>query len=155
MAESDNRMTNQRLEKFFAEYEARTNRALDGKVDVEAIVKAFSDCFIGANPNGVMCGRNDEKLRAAISQGMEFYRNIGTKSMKITSISITSLDDYHLMAKVYWQAFYEKKDGSNETIDFDVIYLLQEIDEKMRIFAYISGDEQKALRDRGLISVRI
>jgi len=46
MAEPDNRMTNQRLEKFFVEYEARTNRALDGEVDIKAIAEAFSDCCI-------------------------------------------------------------------------------------------------------------
>ncbi len=151
MAEPDDMMTNQRLEKFFVEYEARTNRALDGEVDIEAIAEAFSDCFMGASPNGVMCSRNDEKLRAAISQGMEFYRSIGTKSMEITSISITSLDDYHSMVRVYWRAFYEKKDGSIVTIDFDVVYLLQIINEKIRIFAYITGDEQKVLHERGLI----
>ncbi len=151
MAESDYRMTNQRLEKFFAGYEARTNRALDGEADIEAIAGAFSDCFIGASPNGVMCGKNDEKLRAAISQGMEFYRSIGTKSMKISSVSITPLDGCHSMVRIYWRAVYEKKNGGNETIDFDVIYLLQIIDGKIGIFAYITGDEQKALRERGLI----
>ncbi len=151
MAKSDDSIADQRLQKFFAEYEARTNRALDGEVDIEAIIRAFSDCFIGANPNGVMCSKNDETFRAAISQGMEFYRSIGTKSMKITSISITPLDDYHSMAKVYWRASYEKKDGVKETIDFDVIYLLQIIKEKIGIFVYITGDEQKALRERGLI----
>ncbi len=151
MAEFDNRMINQRLEKFFADYEARTNRALDGAVDIEAITGSFSDCFLGANPNGVACGRNDEVFRAAISQGMEFYRSIGTKSMKITSISITSLDDCYSMAKVYWRALHEKKDSCKEAIDFCVIYLLQEVEGKIRIFAYVTGDEQKALRDRGLI----
>ncbi len=151
MAESDYRMINQRLEKFFAGYEARTNRALDGEIDIEAIAEAFSNCFIGASLNGVMCGKNDEKLRAAISQGMEFYRSIGTKSMKISSVSITPLDDNHSMARVYWRALYEKKGEGSEMIDFDVIYLLQMIDEKIRIFAYITGDEQKVLRERGLM----
>lgn len=151
MAEFDEEMTNQRLKEFFADYETRTNKALDGVVDIEAIAGSFSDCFLGANPNGVACGRNDETFRAAISQGMEFYRSIGTKSMEINSISITPLDDFHSMAKVYWRALYEKKDGSKETIDFSVIYLLQGIKGKIKIFAYITGDEQKALRERGLI----
>lgn len=151
MAELDSGVTDQKLEEFFAEYEARFNRALGGSVDVEAIAGAFTDCFIEANPKGVACGKNDEKFRTMIPQGMEFYRSIGTKSMKIASLSITPLDDCHSMVKVHWQAFYEKKDGSKDVIDFDVIYLLQTGGKKMKIFAYITGDEQKVLRERGLI----
>jgi hypothetical protein len=40
----------QALQQFFAEYEARFNRALEEppEVDVEATAGAFTDCFIGA-----------------------------------------------------------------------------------------------------------
>lgn len=146
-----NLFVDQRIEKFFAEYESRFNRALVGSVDAEAFAGSFTDCFLEANPNGVLCGKNDEKFRAAIPQGMEFYKTIGTKSMKIVSLSITLLDDYHSMVKVHWNSFYEKKDSSKEQIDFDVIYFLRTANESIKVFAYITGDEQKALRERGLI----
>jgi hypothetical protein len=45
----------------------------------------------------VNCGRNDEQFRAAIPQGNAFYRSIGTKSMKITGLEITPLDDFHTL----------------------------------------------------------
>jgi hypothetical protein len=141
------------LEDFFTEYEARTNRALSATpdVDTEAIAQAFADCFIEASPNGINCGKNDEQFRAVIPQGFAFYRSIGTKSMRVDSLRITHLDDYHSMVKVYWDSRYTKKDGIEEAIEFNVIYFLQMIDTEPKIFAYITGDEQKAMQQRGLI----
>ncbi|HWR25053.1 MAG TPA: hypothetical protein VN278_02355 [Methanosarcina sp.] len=142
---------NRRLEEFFREYEARFNRALAGTVDAEATANAFADCFIEANPSGVLCGKNDDQFRNIIPQGYEFYKKIGTKSMSIDSVKISLLDEYHSMAKVHWHALYGKSDGSEERIEFDVIYFVQILEEKPKIFAYITGDEQGVLREKGLI----
>jgi len=140
-----------KLEEFFREYEARFNKSLTGTIDVEATANSFADCFIGANPFGVLCSKNDDQFRIVIPQGYEFYISIGTKSMSIDSIKVSSLDEYHSMVKVHWRAFYNKRDGSEELIEFDVIYFVQIIDEKPKIFAYITGDEQGVLREKGLI----
>jgi hypothetical protein len=102
-------------------------------------------------PLEFLCGKNDDGFRNAIPQGYEFYRNIGTKSMNIDSVNISSLDEYHSMVKVHWNALYSKRDGSEEKIEFDVIYFVQVIEEKPKIFAYITGDEQGVLREKGLI----
>lgn len=141
----------QKLKEFFSEYEARFNRAMAGTIETEATANAFASCFIEATPFGVNCGKNDDQFRMVIPQGYKFYRNIGTKSMKIVSLEIISLDDYHSMAKVHWQAIYNKKDGSEDAIEFDVIYFIQTIKDQLKIFAYITGDEQGVLRERGLI----
>jgi hypothetical protein len=142
-----------KIRDFFAQYEARVNRALEETPDFDAkgTAEAFSDFFIAANPNGVACGKNDEKFQLQILHGYEFYRSIGTKSMKISRLTTTSLDEFHVQTKVRWQSNYEKRDGKGEKIDFDVIYLLQIIGEKPKIFAYITGDEERDLRERGLI----
>jgi len=141
------------MEDFFAAYAAGFNKALADapEIDVEATAGAFAGCFIAADPNGVACGKNDEQFRTQIPAGFAFYRSIGTKSMRIASLEVTPLDDYHLMAKVHWEAVYLKPDGGEERIDFDNIYFVQTIGEKPRIFGYITGDEQKLLRERGLI----
>jgi hypothetical protein len=52
---------------------------------------------------------------------------------------------------VHWRSFYTKKDGREELIEFDVIYFVQMRDEKPKIFAYITGDEQGVLREKGFI----
>ena len=141
------------LSDFFAAYEARTNQALADPpdVDVEATVSAFAEAFIHADPNGVRCGRNDGELRSAIPQGFAFYRRIGTKSMRIIGLTATPLDDHHAMAKVQWRAEYRTDDGREERIDFEVIYFVQTTTGRPKIFAYITGDEQKAYREHGLL----
>jgi hypothetical protein len=141
------------IQDFFAAYEVRFNRALadSAEIDVEAMAGAFADCFIAADPNGVLCGKNDEEFRTRIPEGFAFYRNIGTKSMRIASLAVTPLDGCHLMANVHWESVYRKTDGSEERIDFDNIYFVQILGGKPRIFGYITGDEQKLLRERGLI----
>jgi hypothetical protein len=119
-------------------------------VDIEGVADSFASSFIGANPSGVLCGKNDAEFHAAMSQGYAFYKAIGTKSMRVGSIDVTRLDEYHVMAKVHWDSRYAKND-TEIRIEFDVIYFLQVTGDKPRIFAYITGDEQKTLREHGLI----
>lgn len=140
------------LEQFFSQYAERFNRALRGeKPDTEGTIHSFAACFIEANPTGVMCGQNDNKFKEAIPQGYEFYRSIGITAMKITSTEITLLDELHSMVKVGWRSEFIRKDQSSGNIDFMVIYLLQMMDNAPRIFAYITGDEQAALKANGLV----
>ena len=148
-----NERLNERIRDFFAQYEARVNSALQAtaKADAKATAQAFSDCFIAANPGGVACGKNDEQFQLQILQGFEYYRSIGTKSMKISGLKVTALDEFHVQAIIRWQSDYVRRDGKGERIDFDVIYLLQTIGERPKIFAYITGDEERALREKGLI----
>lgn len=142
-----------KLEDFFAAYAARTNAALADppEVNAEATANAFAGCFIEASPNGIHCGTNNDEFRAAIPKGYEFYRSIGTKSMEIGSLTLTPLDDFHTQAKVHWVAKYQKQDGSQDEIEFDVIYFVQLLGDEPKIFAYITGDEQQVYKDKGLI----
>jgi hypothetical protein len=139
------------LEKFFADYARRFNESLKGNVDVEATAAAFASCFIEASIHGVICAKNDDQFRAMIPRGTDFYRSIGTTSMNIRSTEITSLDDHHDMVRVFWGSLYVKPDGAQVTIDFDVIYVLEDIRGTPKIFGYITGDEQNVLREHGLI----
>ena len=140
-----------RINQFFTAYEKRYADALAGSIDVEATAAVFADAFIEANPFGVQAGKNDEELRKVIPEGMEFYRKIGTKSMEVDSVSITPLDPLHYLAKVHWRATYAKKDKSELLIEFDVIYFLQDINQELKIFAYITGDERGVMKEHGLI----
>ncbi|QEC44280.1 hypothetical protein [Pseudobacter ginsenosidimutans] len=140
-----------RIKAFFTAYEKRYADALAGSIDVEATAAAFAEEFIEANPFGVHAGRNDEELRKVIPKGMEFYREIGTKSMEVGNLSITTLDPLHYLAKVHWRATYRQKDKDDLLIEFDVIYFLQDIGQKLKIFAYITGDERGVMKEHGLI----
>jgi hypothetical protein len=145
-------MTNTKeIDDFFNRYASIVNNALFGDtLDTETIRKFFANYVVGANPLGIAGGSNDEQFQKSIRQGIEFYRQIGITSMNISSKEITLLDDLHAMVKVFWKSFYSKDSTSGE-ICFDVVYIVQNIEDNPRIFAYITGDEQGALREHKLI----
>jgi hypothetical protein len=140
-----------KIEEFFQEYEARFEAGIKGDVDIDGTTAAFANCFVEASPVGITCGQNDTAFREAIPKGYDFYKSIGTQSMKIIAREIIPLDDFHFICKVHWRASYLKKNTKNEEIiDFDVFYVLQHLNGTLKIFAYITGDEQKVLKERGL-----
>ena len=141
------------LSAFFMAYSERINEALGTKprVDSDAMAAAFADAFIEAGPQGVSCGRNDDNYREMIARGLEFYRSIGTRSMRVLAIESGEIKDGHFMARVFWQADYRKKDGSSISLEFDVVYFLQKQQDELKIFAYVTGDEQQAYKDAGLL----
>ncbi len=144
-------MLKEKIDSFFDAYAARVNSFLQGaEADTDGAVKAFADCFVEASPVGIICGRNDEEFKKAIPKGYAFYKSIGTKSMAIVSKNITELDEYHVMVKVNWSSVYLPENKKEIVIDFDVIYFLQCKDQSLKIFAYITGDEQKVLKEKGL-----
>lgn len=140
-----------KIHDFFNAYEANFNRALAGDTSGvrQSIAASFASCFVETSPSGVNCGQNDEFFLTKISQGFAFYKNIGSRSMKITSKNIDKLDNYHSLVKVKWH-YTAKKNNKELGIDFEIFYLLRSTDDKVQIVAYITGDEQKALRENGL-----
>ena len=140
------------IEQFFTEYEAGFNRALaePGAVNAETTAAAFADCFIAASPHGVNCGRNDRALLDHVAKGYAFYREIGVKAMRIRVLAPTPLDRWHWGVRVGWASEYEH-DGRTGTIEFEVLYFLQVLDRRPRIFAWIAGDEEEAFREHGLV----
>lgn len=139
------------IEEFFSDYEKHFNDAMTGEGNVDQnISNAFAECFVESSPAGIMCGKNDEGFAAKINDGFEFYKSIGSKAMNIISKEVTLLDDVHAMAKIYWRYSYEK-DEKKGSIDFNAFYLVNTVNEEPRIFAYIAGDEQKALKSSGLV----
>ena len=140
------------LNTFFTLYADRFNHAINGESpDIEGTAKSFSDSFIAANPLGVRCGNNDENFRTALSQGYEFYKTIGVTEMQIISLETTILDHFHEMTKIRWNCRYLKKDNSEGSIEFENFYFTQTKEKETKIFAYITGDEQAALKENGLI----
>lgn len=142
----------QQIDQFFNHYCDVFNRALNGDdTCIDLASSLFETCFIAVNPFGVRCGQNDSTFRDAMKEGYLFYRSIGIVSMAIVSKVITVLDDFHTMVKVRWRSDFIKKDGNSGSIGFDNIYFTKTRDEQHRVFAYITGDEQAALKEAGLV----
>jgi hypothetical protein len=139
------------IQDFFNRYASTMNNALFGDAyDIDSIMSSFANFVVGANPMGVAGGKNDDQFAEAIRQGIDFYKKIGIVSMNIVSKEITALDDFHAIVKIFWSSFYEKEMVSGE-ISFQVVYLVQCKDSAIKIFAYVTGDEQAAFRAHKLV----
>lgn len=142
----------QQIDDFFNQYSDIFNNAISGyDHDIEQTAELYSDCFIGANPLGVQCGKNDKELRDFLLNGYEFYKKLGTTSMDIVSKEITILDEFHTMTKVWWKSNFIKQDSSKVSIEFENIYFTQTKDNQHKVFAWITGNEQAVLKEYGLI----
>jgi hypothetical protein len=143
----------QYLDAFFDQYAGRFNQALKGEdmPDVKDTMNCFDHYFIESSPLGVVCSKNDDHFKDAIPKGYQFYEDTGITSMNILSKEITLLNDFHAMVKVHWSSAFRRHDHSTGTIEFDVFYFLRMEKSEYKIFAYITGDEQKALKDHGLV----
>jgi hypothetical protein len=144
----------QQVDAFFKAYAKRSDDALhDPPVeDIGGMVTSFASYFVGSGPAGVMGGANDDKFRAAVPQGNERYRALGGKAFRLESVRSTELDALHVMARVDWAFDYERNsDGRRGTITFQNIYLLTFASGEPKVFAFITPDEQQALKDHGLL----
>ena len=144
-------MKKEQVEKFFQKYEQFFMQSLSGNVIFDEITELYAPEFIAASPMGVMTGKNDIDFQKALSYGYEQYRKMGTIGMHICKIKVYPIDEYHSVAHVSWRASYQKSDKSRVDIDFEVHYLMQEIKGKLRVFGWISGNEQEVLRENGII----
>ena len=136
---------------FFAGYVDAFNRSLGDTVDIEGIQRHFSSCFVGAGPQGVQCGQNDEQFAEMLQQGYAFYRQVGTRAMYVRNVTTTPIDDAHRLARVAYRAHYVKPDGEPLEIDFEVSYMLAERGTTYEIFAFVTGDEMALYREHGLL----
>ena len=86
-----------------------------------------------------------------MAKGYERYRDLGTKSMKVESIETHEIDDCHLIARVRWQSVYQKPGEDEIPIPFDVNYLLEQRENELKVFGWITGDEEALLNVNGVI----
>lgn len=136
---------------LFRRYQEFFMQSLAGRFDRDAVKALYASEFIDASPAGVTAGKNDEALLAAMAQGYEHYRKIGTKEMTVRGIRISPVDDLHCVAHVAWTAVYQRDDLPRTAIDFDVHYLVQVRDGEAKVFGWMAGDENALLKERGVI----
>lgn len=139
------------VRKLFERYEAVFNKALSSTIDMDEVASLYASDFIAASPAGVMTGKNDNHFTQVMMQGYEHYRAIGTKEMRIRNVRLSPIDELHCVAHVAWTATYARTDKPDLPIDFEVHYLVQNLDGKPTVFGWVSGDEQALLRQHGII----
>ena len=144
-------MTKDELEKFFQRYERFFMQSLSGEIDGDGMSALYAPESMAASPRGVLAGKNYVGFRQALSDGYEQYRKMGTKKMRVRGVEMSQIDDLHCVANVAQTASYEVANNQKVDIDFDVHYLMQELNGKLHIFGWISGNEQELLKQYGVI----
>ncbi|RUX03618.1 MAG: nuclear transport factor 2 family protein [Mesorhizobium sp.] len=129
--------------KFFAAYAEFYNDALLPEADLKGVADIYSSAFISVTPGAVMAGENGKQLIEIMKKGFEGYT--------CKDVSVTPIDRDHCVAKVQWAGEYQNKKAALITIDFEVSYLLERRDGKLKVFGWISGDEQAEFRKHGLL----
>jgi hypothetical protein len=71
--------------------------------------------------------------------------------MTLLKVEATPIDAGHDMVRPYFRADYRRKDGETLSIEFDVVYMLQQREGGPKIFAFVSGDEMGLYRQHGLV----
>jgi hypothetical protein len=139
-------------EMFFREYASAYERSLGESVDVAAIRGFFAEAFIAASVGGqVAVGANDETFEETLRRGYVFYKAIGTTTMKVDRVESEVLYENHDRVRVFYLAGYRKRDGTEVSIPFDVMYLLQRRSGGPKIFGFVAGDEMAVYRQHGLV----
>ncbi len=142
-----------KVRRLFDEYGRVSNDALRDETAVRATLVAsfFAPYFVGSTPKAVFGGPNDVTFRKMIPQGFARYRDCGGKRMDITGVKVTPLNDLHALAEIGWDFAYVNKAGEGGNVRFTNFYFVTIADGEPRIFAYITGDEDKAMQDHGLV----
>ena len=134
---------------LFERYARTFDRGLQGEDVAAETAEYFAPQFIASVPSGVYTGANGDPLREAVTGGFERYRALGTRAMLLGDIRVVPIDERHVLAFVSWTATYEKDDAVIG-IPFTNCYFLR-VDERLRIFGWVVGDEEAALREHGIV----
>ena len=140
----------QAVAELFARYERLFAEVLAGREEAAAFAALYTDDVIGAAPQGVVAGRTADYL-GLLAQGFARYRALGTQEMRVTGLDVTPIDAGHCLARVGWSASYARDDLPPVTIAFDVHYLVRLHGPEARVFGWIAGDEEEALRRHGVM----
>ncbi len=139
------------VRKFFKAYERVYNDAMGGEVNMDDVGQMYSTGFVSVTPAGVMVGENGQPLKDVMRKGFEAYRALGSKKMTYTDVAVTAIDRDHCVARVQWSGQYQRKNKECLTIDFEVNYLVERRDGRLKVFGWITGDEQAEFRKHGLL----
>jgi hypothetical protein len=136
---------------FFSRYANLFNRAVIGEVDLSAIKTLYTDEFIAATPKGVHAGAINDAFEDAMLKGYDRYRAMGAKSMSVEGIDVHEVDDAHCVARVRWNSVFQKRGEDAIHILFDASYLLVQQGGRIKVFGWITGDEEGVLKENGVL----
>lgn len=138
---------------LFDAYAKRSDDALKDppQEDVDGVVASFAPYFVASSPRGVIGGANDERFRQMVPKGFARYREVGGRHMTIKGLNVIELDHCHAVADVDWDFAYTNKAGESGHVTFTNFYFITVADGSAKVFAYVTPDEDEAMKAHGLI----
>ena len=138
-------MSRDQLDTLFKQYETAFN-----KLDLKTISGYYADTFISAGPKGVIA-QSKKEFEEKAEEAVGFYRSVGHRSARIISKRVMPICDKYDMVVIRWGVTFEKT--GSKIIEFDISYIVYEIDDLPRIILFISHeDEEEAMKKLGLIN---
>lgn len=117
--------------------------------EMNELASMFADFTVGSSPQGVI-GAASSDLPPYLKGAQANYRRVGGKRFGITDVRISDIDDIHAECRVDWNFAYVNKSGQSGNVRFTNIYYLSFAGGTPKIFAFITPDETKAMREHGL-----
>jgi hypothetical protein len=97
------------------------------------------------------CGGGDRPIRGRVRTRRRYEPTWGARIPTCREARATRSARRHGVAHVAWTATYARGDGPDVAIDFEVHYLLQERDGELKVFGWVSADEEASLREHGIL----
>lgn len=112
--------------------------------DPDRTLSFYGDFAVASTLSFVGCLRGAEEMATAFRQVADGQRRTGLVGMKPNRVEATELDAFHLLAKVWWNAQFEKT--GDQVIEFQVSYVLRRVEDGFQILLYISHQDETEMR---------
>lgn len=109
----------------------------------------FAANVVGSSPQGVVAAES-ARLPYILKDAQAEYRKVGGKRFIVRDVRITEIDNIHVQCAVDWRFGYVNAAGRSGEVDFTNLYYLTFASGSPKIFAFITPDEGKAMREHGL-----
>jgi hypothetical protein len=123
---------------FFDDFE-RNSAALD----VERIAAQFADTFLNADPERVMPVPKAAFV-AALPQREKMFRAAGVSRVRLVSVSETTLDPMHVLARTNWMA----ESGAGDDIPLASTFILRRQGSSYVVIFYLNHQDLAAVLAR-------
>ena len=118
--------------------------------DVAALAQCYADNFLAAGPAGVsVVNRHDFAL--ALPRRKAMFDQMGCRSTKLDSVTVTKLDDRYAMAETTWRMTFAHGEDKLSEVCVGSSFIF-DIKDDLKILFYLSHQEIAAvLRERGIL----
>ena len=124
------------INQFFENY---AEVSINGKPN--DLADFYGDNFVVVGPGESMVFANDEKFLKWLDDVRNFNIQTGLEKMIVQNIRSHSVGTYVIQATVTWGVIYRKT--KDEIIEFDIHYMLEKFNSKLKIILYVSEEDQE------------